>query len=147
LNLSAEFYNQAQVIANPLLFDSEFDYFEFLESKSSEILRGDFNSDEKQILLSEIDFQYQLVQMMSSLEEQYNPEQGLAKKKSWWQSWGKCTAGILGGAVTGAGTLGLAGAAVGTVALPVVGTVSAGAVGAIAGAIGGGLTGAVASCG
>ncbi|MEC0357549.1 hypothetical protein P4923_07485 [Bacillus halotolerans] len=48
------------------------------------------------------------------------------------QSVGKC---ILG---TGGGTLGLAGAAVGTVTIPGIGTVGAGAVGA--------MTGAAASC-
>ncbi|HEY9047494.1 MAG TPA: hypothetical protein VIN08_16425 [Ohtaekwangia sp.] len=69
-----------------------------------------------------------------------------SKCKGWWPCWGKCAAGILGGAGTGALTFGLAGAAVGTVTLPVIGTVSAGAVGAIGGAITGGLTGAVSSC-
>lgn len=59
---------------------------------------------------------------------------------------GKCLTGIGGGAVTGAGTLGLAGAAVGTVTLPVIGTVGAGAVGAVVGGVGGGLTGASVSC-
>lgn len=49
------------------------------------------------------------------------------------QSVGKC---ILG---TGGGTLGLAGAAVGTVTIPGIGTVGAGAVG-------GAMTGAAASC-
>ncbi|WP_411801165.1 Pathogenicity island protein [Bacillus halotolerans] len=56
------------------------------------------------------------------------------------QSVGKC---ILG---TGGGTLGLAGAAVGTVTIPGIGTVGAGAVGAITGAVGGAMTGAAASC-
>lgn len=48
-----------------------------------------------------------------------------------------------GGAVTGGGTLGLAGAAVGTVTIPGIGTVGAGA---ITGAVGGAMTGAAASC-
>jgi hypothetical protein len=64
----------------------------------------------------------------------------------WWKSWGKCAASIVGGAITGSTTLGLAGAAVGTIALPVVGTVAGGAVGAIGGGIGGALTGAAAGC-
>ncbi|MCM3227378.1 Pathogenicity island protein [Terribacillus saccharophilus] len=62
------------------------------------------------------------------------------------QSIGQCLAGTGGGAITGGGTLGLAGAAVGTVTIPGIGTVGAGAVGAITGAVGGGLTGAAASC-
>lgn len=59
---------------------------------------------------------------------------------------GKCVAGTAGGAVTGGGTLGLAGTAVGTVTIPGIGTVGGGIVGTIAGVVGGGLTGAAASC-
>lgn len=55
------------------------------------------------------------------------------------QSVGKCILGTGGGAITGGGTLGLAGAAVGTVTIPGIGTVGAGAVG-------GAMTGAAASC-
>ncbi|MCO4852460.1 MULTISPECIES: hypothetical protein [Bacillus] len=62
------------------------------------------------------------------------------------QSVGKCILGTGGGAITGGGTLGLAGAAVGTVTIPGIGTVGAGAVGAITGAVGGAMTGAAASC-
>lgn len=59
---------------------------------------------------------------------------------------GKCLSGIAGGAVTGGTTLGLAGAGVGTVTLPVVGTVGGGVVGAVGGAVGGGLTGGATFC-
>jgi len=68
------------------------------------------------------------------------------RTQGWWDSWGKCAAGILGGAISTGGAGVLAGAAVGTVALPVVGTVSGAVVGGIAGAIGGGLTGAATFC-
>lgn len=68
------------------------------------------------------------------------------QNRSWWSRWGKCVTSIVGGGLTGGGTLGLAGAAIGTVALPIVGTVSAGAVGAIVGGVGGALTGAAAGC-
>lgn len=64
----------------------------------------------------------------------------------WWESWGRCLAGILGGMGTGALTFGLAGAAVGTIVLPVIGTVSAGVVGAVAAAVSGALTGAATFC-
>lgn len=55
----------------------------------------------------------------------------------WWDSWGKCAAGVVGGAITG----GLGGAA-GASVIPGVGT----AVGGSIGAIGGGLMGAAAAC-
>ncbi|WP_439024628.1 Pathogenicity island protein [Bacillus halotolerans] len=56
------------------------------------------------------------------------------------------TQSVGGGAITGGGTLGLAGAAVGTFTIPGIGTVGAGAIGAITGAVGGAMTGAAASC-
>ncbi|MCQ9301432.1 hypothetical protein [Staphylococcus hyicus] len=59
---------------------------------------------------------------------------------------GKCVSGIAGGAVTGGTTLGLAGAGVGTVTLPLIGTVGGGVVGAVGGAVGGGLTGGATFC-
>lgn len=55
----------------------------------------------------------------------------------WWSSWGKCTAGILGGTGTG----GLGGAAAASV-IPGLGTVA----GAIIGGVCGGLAGAAAAC-
>ncbi|MCG8476485.1 MAG: hypothetical protein MI784_13535 [Cytophagales bacterium] len=65
---------------------------------------------------------------------------------SWWSSWGKCAAGIIGGVGSGA----LAGASFGgagcTVVLPLVGTVACGAVGGVVGGISGGLLGAVGGC-
>lgn len=56
---------------------------------------------------------------------------------SWWESWGKCAAAILGGA----GIEGLAGAGIGTV-VPGLGNLT----GAIIGAISGAFTGAVLGC-
>lgn len=58
---------------------------------------------------------------------------------------GKCITGTAGGAVTGGGTLGIAGTAAGT-AVPGIGNATLGAAGATVGAIGGGLTGASQSC-
>ncbi|MFF1995369.1 Blp family class II bacteriocin [Bacillus mycoides] len=55
----------------------------------------------------------------------------------WWNSWGKCVAGTVGGAGTG----GLGGAGIGS-AVPGIGT----AIGAGVGGVSGALTGAAASC-
>ena len=70
----------------------------------------------------------------------------LRRKQSWWNSWGKCAASIAGSAIVTAGTLGLAGAAVGTVTLPVLGTVAGSTVGIVTGLIGGALIGARDGC-
>ncbi|WP_460540821.1 hypothetical protein [Echinicola sediminis] len=60
--------------------------------------------------------------------------------ESWWDSWGKCAAAVLGGA----GGAALAGAylpAAGcTVVLPLVGTVACGTAGAVVGDVSGALT-------
>lgn len=53
--------------------------------------------------------------------------------KGWWSSWGKCTAGIIGGGIIG----GLAGCGVTAIACPV---------GAVLGTIGGALAGSASAC-
>jgi hypothetical protein len=64
----------------------------------------------------------------------------------WWDCWGRCAAGRVGGAGLGA----LGGAAVAgrgcTVVLPIVGTITCGTVGTVAGGLFGGLAGASQSC-
>lgn len=78
---------------------------------------------------------YQLQIINHTYKNQTNT---VAKCSGWWSCWGKCAAGIAGGAITGA----LGGAAIAGVP-----TVGIGAVpGAIIGGIGGGLTGAAAAC-
>lgn len=67
------------------------------------------------------------------------------EEESWWNSWGKCAAGVVGDSLLGAGTLGLAGLAAGSF-VPGVGTVTVGAIGAIIGGIGGAFNGAVDHC-
>ena len=62
---------------------------------------------------------------------------GFKNTLNWWSSWGKCAAGIVGGAIIG----GLTGAAAASV-IPGLGTTA----GCIIGGIGGGLSGAAAAC-
>lgn len=68
------------------------------------------------------------------------------RTQGWWDSWGKCAAGIIGGAGSVGIGYALAGAGAGTVVLPVVGTVSVAVVAGVAGAVFGGLAGAAAAC-
>lgn len=86
-----------------------------------------------------------VVRVAPTLDTQDRPGDSPANY-GWWKDWGKCAAGIVGGASTGATTGGLGGAAVGTVTVPILGSVPGAAVGAAGGGIGGGLTGAVAAC-
>lgn len=68
------------------------------------------------------------------------------RTQGWWDSWGKCAAGIIGGAGSVGVGYALAGAGAGTVVLPVVGTVSVAVVAGVVGAVFGGLAGAAAAC-
>ena len=65
--------------------------------------------------------------------------------KSWWDSWGKCAAGTLGGAITTGGAYCWGGAQSGIWGGPK-GAATGCAVGAVVGAVGGALVGAAASC-
>lgn len=76
----------------------------------------------------------------------FKPKPKPAPVKSWWDSWGKCVSGTLGGAITTGGGGLLAGASAGTIVLPLVGTVFGAAVGGVLGLVGGALVGAAASC-
>ncbi len=142
---SKEYKEFALDFIDASIYSSKEEYQNHLFNLLENVKNSNINISEKQILVDNILLTSAFVDWMDTLTSK-NKSNTFAKKKSWWNSWGKCVAGILGGAGTGALTFGLAGAAVGTVALPVVGTVSAGAVGAIGGAISGGLTGAAASC-
>lgn len=64
----------------------------------------------------------------------------------WWDSWGKCTAGIISGAGITAFAIGGQLAVGGAIVIPIVGAVPGAVVGAISGAILGGLGGAAAAC-
>lgn len=159
---SSEYWAFSDEIKDAKNFLSEEEYKNNLLNLKKNIINSDISQEEKQLLVDNIGFMVAFVDWMGTLESQYTNKllsvktRGLQpddqksgdqqKCDGWWSCWGKCVAGTLGGAITGGATLGVAGAAIGTVTVPVIGTISAGAVGAVAGAIGGGLTGAAASC-
>lgn len=127
------------------------DFIQFLEIKFDDVFLSNIERENKEQLLKYI-ISYKVA--MQFIQDNYDilkVNQNLYGLKSdeeggWWENWGRCAAGVLGGAGAGGLTFGLAGAAIGTIAVPGLGTVSAGLVGAIGGAISGGLTGAAASC-
>ncbi len=123
-----------------------------MQTLNDEVLQSVIlNNDEKQSLVSEIALMTSLVDWM----EQKNEESQWVKEKNnivngaqdvqtgdsnslgWWDSWGKCAAGIVGNAGLGF----LAGGAAGS-AFPLVGNIG----GAIIGTIFGGITGGAAVC-
>lgn len=121
-------------MVDPSVFDSKADYIyaltEIVNTEASNLNDGELDALIIAISIS-----------ADVLELQYG---GVDTKgfKDWckeqWENWGRCAAGIVGGAGTGA----LAGA--GIAAIPTVG-IGAG-VGAIAGGISGALTGAASAC-
>jgi len=130
--------------------ESEDDYLRKLRALRTEVMNSTLSPAIKSKLLTRIALQEEVVKYLDKVDQTTRSEKDKDDKKEecsgWWKCWGKCVAGILGGAATGALTFGFAGAAVGTVTVPVVGTVSAGTVGAIAGGVAGALTGATTSC-
>lgn len=132
--------------------ESEDDYLWRLRTLKTEVITSSLSSVSKSKLLTRITLNEELVRYLDKADQAVRDTNGEddddqeEECSGWWQCWGKCVAGILGGAATGALTFGFAGAAVGTITLPVVGTVSAGTVGAVAGGVAGGLTGATTSC-
>ena len=123
------------------------EFNEYLDLKFNSLSASELFEDDKKFLLMYVTLYKTSLNFLYNNQDLFvqNFSNGKAPVNSWWNSWGKCAAGIAGGAITGATTLGLAGAVAGT-ALPGVGTVTAGTIGAIGGAIGGALTGAAAAC-
>lgn len=134
------------ILASINNYSSFSEFNQYLDSKFIAYHASDLSQADKTFLMTYVTLYRSSLDFVYNNQDLFvqNPANG--KVVGWWDDWGKCAASIAGGAITGATTLGLAGAAVGTVVLPVVGTVSAGAVGAIGGGIGGALTGAAAGC-
>src|SRR5690606_10464741 len=145
-------------------FDNYKDYIDYLYTLNNEIESNDLlTSEEKNILEIQIYFSSSFMEMLDIKSNQIT----LNEKKSiitygngrgWWDSWGECAAGVVGGYLTGgtAGCVGVgglgavvggaAGMGIGSVPGSVVGGVGGCIVGGVAGAIGGALTGAATFC-
>jgi len=121
-------------IASANNFTSADDFINYLQNLQIQAVSVLSNKSELQDFLDKSEFMVQLIIWMENNQELFGYEK---KCSGWWSCWGKCVAGIAGGAITG----GLGGAAVGSV-VPVLGT----GWGAALGAIGGGLTGAATFC-
>src|SRR5690606_18936137 len=127
---------------------NESQYLNKLSLLKREVQVSDISPIEKSALLTQITLNERFVRYLQQKDAAYkvSGEDDDEECSGWWSCWGKCAAGILGGAGTGALTFGFTGAAAGTVTAPVVGTISLGVVGAVAGGVAGGLAGAAASC-
>ena len=122
------------------------EYAELMEALKERILDDRIAESEKQPVLLLITSQQAAIEFIDNNQDLFRAQPIGVKSGGWWKSWGKCSASILGGAIS-LGTTGLlGGASVGTVVLPIVGSVSGAIVGGIGGLIGGALTGAVAGC-
>ncbi len=111
-------------------------FISYLESKFNDVESSDFYSEnDKNFILNYIIIYKSSISFLINNQDLFSPNNHL--KAGWWDDWGKCAAGILGGA--GGGALG--GGAAGSV-IPGVGTLAGGIIGGISGA----LTGAAAAC-
>lgn len=131
---------------------NEDQYLSRLRVLKREVQASEISPREKSALLTQITLNEEFVRYLQHKEATFkslgddDDDDEEEECKGWWSCWGKCVAGIVGGAGTGALTFGFAGAAAGTITVPVVGTISLGVVGAVAGGVAGGLGGAAASC-
>lgn len=146
---SDEYNSFAAEIAEANTFITQNDYLSHLNQLKNNVLSSTITVEEKQQLIDKIAFMNAFVDWMGTLESQNtNKSSFLAKSDcdGWWDCWGRCAAGTIGGAGLGA----LGGAALGgggcTVVLPVIGTVACGTVGAVVGGVSGVLAGAASSC-
>ena len=138
-----------EITASVSLYNSSAEFKSYLDNQFKQISASSIDNTDKDFLLTYIISYKTTVTFLEDNSDLILPNQAnsrVEKKESWWSSWGKCAAGIVGGA----GSVGLGGflggAAVGTVTLPVVGTVSGAVVGGVGGAIFGGLAGAASAC-
>jgi len=114
------------------------EFINFLQVKFDEVSTSDMQLENKDFLLQYIvSYKTSIEFINNNLDIIVDQNIQLKSTKGWWDSWGRCAAGIVGGAGLGA----LGGGAAGSV-IPVLGTTA----GLIVGGIAGGLSGAAASC-
>ncbi len=155
---SQEFYNVANIISNTSTYESHSDYSAMLLQQQQIVSETITNEEEATQAITIINFQLELINYFNDIAISNGGSGGQTTTNGWWSDWGKCAAGILGGAITGGaigcGAVGSVGALVGAaVTVPagsvpgaVVGGLAGCAVGGIAGQIGGALTGAAMFC-
>ena len=123
--------------------DNSSDFTDYLQAKFEEVYASNIKTEDKDFLLhyiilnkTSVEFISNNLDLISSNSKNLKTEDD-EDDEGWWNSWGRCAAGTLGGVGLGA----LSGAAAGSV-VPLIGT----KVGLIVGGISGGLTGAAAAC-
>jgi len=117
---------------------SSSEFANFLQTKFDEVSASEMQFENKDFLLQYIISYKVSVEFINNNLDIIADQNGQLKStQGWWDSWGRCAAGIVGGAGLGA----LGGGAAGSV-IPVLGTTA----GLIVGGIAGGLSGAAASC-
>lgn len=114
---------------------SALDFTKFLNTKFDEVLNSNLEIQDKDFLLMYITSYVAGIEFINNNLDIISPK--VFQSKGWWDSWGKCAAGIVGGVIGG----GLVGGAAGSV-IPILGTTG----GLIVGGIGGGLAGAAEYC-
>ena len=118
--------------------NSSIEFIDYLEEKFEEVSVSDIDSENKDVLLKYIiSYKTSLEFINDNVDLIANQSGQLKSINGWWNSWGRCAAGIVGGAGLGALTGGAAASVI-----PVLGTTA----GLIVGGVSGGLSGAAAAC-
>ena len=141
--LSADYYSIADQITTVKQFSSKAAYKDYLIGINDQIKTSNLLLTEKQWLMDEINFMIAFVDWMESVNIFNAKTEG--EDGGWWDSWGQCVAGTVGGYFTGAVAGCGVGAAVGSPGGPL-GIGIGCAAGGATGAVGGALTGAATFC-
>lgn len=153
LNLSADYWQIANQIANPENHSDSKRYKNHLQNLKSNLNNYDLTSKELQVSKINIDFMLAFVNYLENLDKSNSNNLSKSDCGDWWDCWGSCAAGTIGSAITGAiggcAALGGIGYTLGSF-LGYPGAIIGGAggcrIGGIAGFIGGALEGAAGSC-
>lgn len=118
--------------------NSSSEFVDFLQSKFDEISESEIQLEKKDLILQYITAYKTSIEYISDNVDVIAQDGQLKSVQAkWWDSWGRCAAGIVGGAGLGALTGGAAASVI-----PVLGTTA----GLIIGGVAGGLSGAAAAC-
>ena len=126
-----------EIIRTVVSLISLFEIEEYLDTEFNDYFTQDMSVEDKDFILTFIVSYKESLTFINANPDLFTTSLVNGRTNGWWDDWGKCAAGTVGGILTG----GLGGAAIGS-AVPIIGTITGGVVGAV----GGGLTGAAAAC-
>jgi hypothetical protein len=148
-HMNPEFSADYNMISNQIVASKEYNspqsYKDMLNDLKSNLNQYDLTTNERLLMKDNIKFMHRFVLWMEEVDRVHSPDiETKCTICDFWNDWGECIVGVVGGAITGAtigcGAIGSVG---GTIGAGICGPACAGA-GAIAGYLGGAIVGGIA---